>query len=169
MKIYLPSSPLKNISVFISFIALFASVVEAETYLIKDKGGNPLRWGDVGIWSTGSYSNPTAAVYIPGYYDELLGIDTRDARIIFPGGGTDKNLVLEVDDNYTLTAFGSEFGQWGVTLDMTGMLEEGTKDSSITLIASDSTATYDFIKVSGGMTIKEDRENTYTAFKGGME
>ena len=167
MKIYLPSSPLKNISVFISFIALFASVGEAETYLIKDKGGNPLKWSDTAIWSTGSYSDPTAAVYIPGYYDEPLGIDTRDAKIIFPGGGTDKNLVLEVDDNYTLTAFGSEFGQWGVTLDMTGMLEEGTKDSSITLIASDSTATYDFIKVSGGMTIEEDRENTYTAFKGG--
>ena len=149
MKIYLPSSPLKNISVFISFIALFASVGEAETYLIRDKGGNPLKWSTVGIWSVGSYQVYEQATYIPGYYDEPLGIDTRDARIIFPGGGTDKNLVLEVDDNYTLTAFGSEFGQWGVTLDMTGMLEEGTKDSSITLIASDSTATYEFIRVSG--------------------
>lgn len=148
-------------------IALNINATFAETYLIRDKGGNPLKWSTVGIWSVGSYQVYEQATYIPGYYDELLGIDTRDAKIIFPGGGTDKNLVLEVDDNYTLTAFGNEPGQYGVTMDMTGMLEEGTKDSSITLIASDSTATYDFVKVAGELAIKEDRENTYTAFKGG--
>ena len=150
-------------------IVLNTNATFAETYLIKDKGGNPLRWGDVGIWSTGSYSTPAAAVYIPGYYDELLGIDTRDARIIFPGGSTDKNLVLEVDDNYTVAMFGPENGQYGVTMNMAGQLNEGANDSSITIKASDPAATtYDFIEVRSSVPYEEgNHELSYTAFNGG--
>ena len=45
----------------------------------------PLNWDDK-IWSTGSYSDAVASEYIPGYYDESSGIDTRDAVLMFPGG-----------------------------------------------------------------------------------
>ena len=150
-------------------IVLNTNATFAETYLIKDYPDSPLRWGDVGIWSTGSYSNPTAAVYIPGYYDELFGIDTRDAKIIFPGGSNDSNLVLNVDDNYTVAMFGPENGQYGVTMNMAGQLNEGANDSSITIKASDPAATtYDFIEVRSSVSYQEgNHELSYTAFNGG--
>ena len=153
-----------------SLIILFnANVSFADTYLIRDKGGNPLKWSTVGIWSVGSYQVYEQATYIPGYYDELLGIDTRDAKIIFPGGGTDKNLVLEVDDNYTVAMFGPENGQYGVTMNMAGQLNEGANDSSITIKASDPAATtYDFIEVRSSVPYEEgNHELSYTAFNGG--
>ncbi len=150
-------------------IVLNTNATFADTYLIRNYPGSPLKWSDTAIWSTGSYSDPTAAVYIPGYYDELLGIDTRDARIIFPGGGTDKNLVLEVDDNYTVAMFGPENGQYGVTMNMAGQLNEGANDSSITIKASDPAATtYDFIEVRSSVSYEEgNHELSYTAFNGG--
>ena len=109
-------------------IVLNTNATFAETYLIKDYPGSPLKWSDTDIWSTGSYSDPAKAEYIPGYYNELLEIDTRDARIIFPGGSNDSNLVLNVDDNYTVAMFGPENGQYGVTMNMAGQLNEGAND-----------------------------------------
>lgn len=66
-------------------VAILANIGSAETFLIKNNPDTPLNWDDK-IWSTGSYSDAVASEYIPGYYDESSGIDTRDAVLMFPGG-----------------------------------------------------------------------------------
>lgn len=92
----------------------------AETFLIKNNPDTPLNWDDK-IWSTGSYSDAVASEYIPGYYDESSGIDTRDAVLMFPGGSCNANMVLNVNGDYTISRIDHEHGQYGVTMDMAGI------------------------------------------------
>lgn len=149
-------------------VAILANIGSAETFLIKNNPDTPLNWDDK-IWSTGSYSDAVASEYIPGYYDESSGIDTRDAVLMFPGGSCNANMVLNVNGDYTISRIDHEHGQYGVTMDMAGMLDSGAKDSSITIKALDPSAeTYDFIVVGSAVKYEEGKhELSYTAFNGG--
>ena len=99
-------------------------------------------WSET-VWAMGAYNleNPTYAEFIPGYKDDLLGIDTTDACVNFPGGINNKNFTLKVDFDVQLAKFGSEYGQHSVNMDMTNGLGDG-QDSSITIVANDTSSQY---------------------------
>lgn len=155
-------------SIISAFTLACGSLYSADVYHIHNVKGTPLTWSD-SIWSIGDYVNYVPAEYCPGYYDELTGIDTRDAILMFPGGGCDHNLFINVDDNYTVSGITNEHGQFGINLDMRKQLENGTVDSSITFKAVNVAAgatTYNFIKVAGGGDASTNPP-TYTTFHGG--
>lgn len=138
----------------LSLSAAMLSVAQAEVFLTRDNSASEVNWSSA-TWRHGSHDKPVVTDLIPGYKNEELGIDTTDASVQFPGGSNNAKLQLNIDDNYTIGKFISEYGQFSVNMNMTGMLDEGASDSSITIKATDPAAsTYTFMEFGTSMRIK---------------